>query len=335
MTSTNSVPAEKWLLLIHQLPTKPAYGRVKIWRRLQGLGAVAIKNTVYALPASEQSHEDFEWLLKEIIEAEGEAMICEAHLIDGLSDSEVRELFNAARKTEYSEIAKDARTLSATLKAAAKTEPTSNFKVPVSRLRARYLQITTVDFFGASGRDTADGLIKVLEKSLEGPSAAPVQKEPLPKFGPQDLKGRVWVTRQGVHIDRIACAWLIRRFIDSEAAFKFVRAKGYEPAAEELRFDMFDAEFSHEGERCSFEVLLGHSGLREPALQAIAEIVHDIDLKDEKFSRDEAAGVKTLINGICMDTHVDEERLARGAVLFDDLFAVFRKTRSSKSKLEG
>jgi hypothetical protein len=138
-----------------------------------------------------------------------------------------------------------------------------------------------------------------------------------------------------VHIDRIACAWLIRRFIDSEAIFKFVRAKGYEPAAKELRFDMFDAEFTHEGDRCSFEVLLAHSGLQEPALQGIAEIVHDIDLKDEKFSRDEAPGVKTLINGICMDTHTDEERLARGAAIFDNLFAVFRKQRPSKSKLEG
>src|SRR5450432_3894617 len=144
MTSTNSVPAEKWLLLVHQLPAKPAYVRVKIWRRLQGLGAVAIKNTVYALPTSEQSREDFEWLLKEIIEAGGEAMICEARLIDGLSDSEVRDLFNTPREAEYSELAKEARGVSASLKAAAKTEPTANFKVPVSRLRARYTQITTV-----------------------------------------------------------------------------------------------------------------------------------------------------------------------------------------------
>jgi hypothetical protein len=327
MTSANSVPAEKWLLLVHQLPAKPAYVRVKIWRRLQGLGAVAIKNTVYALPASEQSQEDYEWLLKEIVEAGGEAMICEARLIDGLADSEVRDLFNAAREAEYSEIAKEARALSATLKAAAKTEPASNFKVPVSRLRARYIQITTVDFFGANGRETADGLTKVLEKSVADPSEEPVRKEPSPKFTPQDLKGRVWVTRQGVHIDRIACAWLVRRFIDEEAAFKFVLPKGYVPDPNELRFDMFDAEFTHEGDRCSFEVLMTGAGFQEPALDAIAEIVHDIDLKDEKFSRDEASGVKTLINGICANARDDNERLRRGFAMFDDLYAVFRLKR--------
>src|SRR6516225_9740919 len=89
--------AAKWLLLIHQLPPKPAYMRVKIWRRLQSLGAVAVKSTVYALPANAETQEDFEWLLKEIVEGGGEALICEARLIDGLSDTQARALFHAAR----------------------------------------------------------------------------------------------------------------------------------------------------------------------------------------------------------------------------------------------
>src|SRR5919106_6979654 len=86
--------ANRWLLLIHQLPAKPAYFRVKIWRRLQALGAVAVKNAVYALPAGEQAQEDFEWLLREVTEGGGEAFLCEARLIEGLSDQEVRALFN-------------------------------------------------------------------------------------------------------------------------------------------------------------------------------------------------------------------------------------------------
>src|SRR5256885_6466712 len=105
----------RWLLLFHQLPSNPAYLRVKVWRRMQALGAVAIKNAVYALPASESTQEDFEWLLKEIIEAGGEAIICEARLIDGLSDADVRALFNAAREVEHMEIAQLARTLSGKL----------------------------------------------------------------------------------------------------------------------------------------------------------------------------------------------------------------------------
>src|SRR5574340_1037623 len=97
--------AECWLLLMHQLPAKPAYLRVKIWRRLQALGAVPLKNSVYVLPANEQTQEDFEWLLKEIAEGGGEAMICEARLIDGLSDQDVRSLFNAAREADYDGLA--------------------------------------------------------------------------------------------------------------------------------------------------------------------------------------------------------------------------------------
>ena len=96
----------RWLLLIHQLPAKPAYQRVKTWRRLQGLGAVAIKNAVHALPASEQAQEDFEWLLREIRDGGGEALICEARLVDGLSDDEVQSMFNAAREADYDSLAR-------------------------------------------------------------------------------------------------------------------------------------------------------------------------------------------------------------------------------------
>ena len=142
-----------------------------------------------------------------------------------------------------------------------------------------------------------------------------------------DLKGRVWVTRQGVHIDRIASAWLIRNFIDPQARFKFVPPRGYAPEPNELRFDMFNAEFTHEGDRCTFEVLLARAHLEDPALRAIAEIVHDIDLKDAKFGRSQVEGIKSLITAICMATHDDEERIARGSAVFDDLHQYFRKIR--------
>jgi hypothetical protein len=124
-----------------------------------------------------------------------------------------------------------------------------------------------------------------------------------------------------VHVDRIACAWLIRRFIDEHGTFKFVLPRNYVPERNELRFDMFDAEFTHVGDNCSFEVLISHAGLDDAALQSIAEIVHEIDLKDEKFGREETAGVRALINGICADTHDDEERIARGSAIFDGLYS--------------
>ena len=321
----------RWLLLFHQLPSNPAYLRVKVWRRMQALGAVAIKNAVYALPASDQSQEDFEWLLKEIVEAGGEAVICEARLIDGLSDSDVRALFNASREAEHTEIAQQARALAARLGDGPTAELRADCKTQFARLKKRHGETVSIDFFGANGRETVDGLLGALEKALsEKPTEQPAN-EPASKPDPTNLKGRVWVTRQGVHIDRIGCSWLIRRFIDERAVFKFVLPRNYVPEKNELRFDMFDAEFTHEGDNCSFEVLLAHSGLDDAALRSIAEIVHEIDLKDEKFGREETAGVRVLINGICADTHDDEERIARGGVIFDDLYSSFRKKKTSRA----
>ncbi len=133
-------------------------------------------------------------------------------------------------------------------------------------------------------------------------------------------RARTWVTRTGIKVDRMASAWLIRRFIDPEARFKFVPAKGYEPEQGELRFDMFEAEYTHEGELCTFEVLLQRFGLDDRALRDVAEIVHDIDLEDARYGRVEAPGVAQLVAGIAAAHRDDEERLRRGSALFEDLY---------------
>jgi hypothetical protein len=324
-----SVMADRWLLLIHQLPAKPAYLRVKVWRRLQALGAVAVKNAVYALPANEQTQEDFEWVLKEITEGGGEALICEAQLIDGVSDQEVRSLFTAARDGDYEAIAKEARALAEALPQDLNAMTQVGGRAQLTRLKAKLAQVVAIDFFGANGRETVDGLLTGVETKLTEGTAVETSESGAAHQTADlaHLKDRTWVTREGVHVDRIACAWLIRHFIDPGARFKFVSGKGYAPSFGELRFDMFEAEFTHEGDRCSFEVLLGHAGLTDPALQAIAEIVHDIDLKDGKFGRDEAGGIKALIAGVAMAHRSDEERLIRGGAIFDDLYEHFSKKR--------
>ncbi len=323
MSDRGIAVADRWLLLVHQLPAKPAYLRVKVWRRLQGIGAVAVKHGVYALPVNDQTQEDFEWLLREIIEGGGEAMVCEARLIDGLSDAEVRARFDAARDADYEEIARDARALAKTLQRSKSSERFAEARPQVARLRARAAQVIAIDFFGANGRETAEGLVGALEARTAPDAPADANTS----SSVETLKGRTWVTRQGVHVDRIASAWLIRKFIDAEAKLKFVPGKGYKPLPRELRFDMFEAEFTHEGDRCTFEVLLARAGLNDPALAPIAEIVHDIDLKDGKFAREEATGIARLIAGIAMATSDDDMRIARGTEIFDGLYEYFRKKR--------
>jgi hypothetical protein len=320
--------AHSWLLLIHQLPAKPAYLRVKIWRRLQDLGAIAVKNAVHALPMNEETQEDFEWLLREIVEGGGEAFVCEARLIDGLSDEDVRALFDRARDADYADVVKAARALSKSVRPNAKSEATAELRLQIARMRKRLAEVVSIDFFGAIGRETAEGLVKGLEARLNKDEIvtdkATVDSE-ASAFG--TLRNRTWVTRQDVYVDRIASAWLIRRFIDPEAQFKFVSGKGYRPHEGELRFDMFEAEFTHEGDKCTFEVLLERCALKDPALRAIAEIIHDIDLKDSKFGRPEVAGIRTLIEGISVTTKDDPERIARGSEVFNDLYEYFRKKR--------
>ena len=240
--------ARDWLLFIHQIPPKPDYFRVKVRRRLHRIGAVPLKNSVYVLPASDEALEDFQWLRREIEADGGEATICEATFVAGMTDGELMSTF-------------------------------------------------------------------AFDRAAAGPAAtgtrAPDRVPP----------GHTWVTRAGVFVDRIASAWLIRRFIDPAAQFKFVAARGYQPGADERRFDMFEAEYTHEGEHCTFETLCDRFALTDPALRPIAEIVHDIDCKDDKFGRPETAGVAALLQGIAAATTDDAERLSRGAALFDNLYA--------------
>ncbi|HYC23503.1 MAG TPA: chromate resistance protein ChrB domain-containing protein [Candidatus Bathyarchaeia archaeon] len=319
---------QPWLLLIHQLPPKPSYLRVKVWRRLQSLGAVAIKNSVYVLPSNDQTREDFEWVLREIVKEGGEASMCEARFVEGLRDEQIEMLFHGARDADYAQLAEEVRELAENLPGGRSRVPESEraaFELTLARYKRRLAEIVEIDFFSSSGREVASGLLAGVEARLGLGSSKGAE---LPAARIKDLQRRVWVTRKGVHIDRIASAWLIRRFIDPHAQLKFVAGKGYEPARGEVRFDMFDAEFTHEGDLCTFEVLLSRLGIEDPALRPIAEIVHDIDLKDGKFRQAAAPGIDRLIAGIAMGHAQDEERVARGSAVFEDLYEYFRRKRS-------
>src|SRR5678816_2096308 len=149
----------RWLLLIHQLPAKPAYARVKVWRRLQALGAVTVKGSVYALPANAETREDFAWLAKEIIESEGEAIVCEAALVEGLGDHEMQGLFDQARDEDYARIAQAAREIAARHSEQSSDRELAEIATQVGRLRKQLDSVVAIDFFGSNGRLAAQGLV--------------------------------------------------------------------------------------------------------------------------------------------------------------------------------
>src|SRR6266550_6648832 len=253
----------RWLLLFHQIPPKADYFRVKVWRRLLRIGAVPVKNSVWVLPYNDQAVEDFRWLLQEIEAGGGEGSVCRGDFVDGLSDRDVEGLFHKARAADYGAIAREAKSL------ARKAAPAE-----VARLDHRLAEVAAIDYFHAPNRPAVERVVTRLEERAR-------RAEPRADRGARaglrvaQMRGRTWVTRRGVFVDRIASAWLIKRFVDPAARFKFVAPEGYSPRKSELRFDMFEAEYTHEGDRCTFETLLRRFRLRDPALRAIGAVVFD------------------------------------------------------------
>ncbi len=303
------------------IPAKPASVRVKIWRRLQQIGAVGLRGSVYVLPNREECVELFEWVATELREHGGQVSLCEGRFVDELTDDDIAQRFVEARDADYAEVAKAAKVLASKL-AAKRIAPDRMAAIADghAKLLHRFGEITAIDFLNASGRGAAEGLLASIARALPRDESAPTKTRLEVVARP---RGATWVTRTGVHVDRIASAWLIRRFIDPQARLRFVAAKGYAPEQGELRFDMFEAEFTHVGDRCTFEVLVERMGLEDPALVAIGEIIHDLDLRDDKFERDESAGVKSAIDGICTVARDDEQRIAAAAPMLDGLYATF------------
>ena len=300
-----------WLVLIHQLPPEPSYLRVKVGRRLARIGAVQIKNTVYVLPATDACREDLQWAIAEIREGGGEANLFESKFLDGVTDAEVQRRFQDERNADY-----DA--LMAEVKGAGRRARGADG----ARFRRRLSAIQAIDFFSAPRGPAAAAL---LEKGSDVPAG---------DLRVADYRGRTWVTRPGVHVDRMAGAWLIKRFIDPKAKIQFLlpAPRGEGGATRRMRgailtFDLPNADFTHDAGRCTFEVLRDRFGIADKAVRALGEIVHDIDLKEETFGRDETAGVAALVAGIALAHRDDKERLARAAQVFDELYEFFKRKR--------
>lgn len=320
---------QDWLLLVHQLPPKPTNLRVRTWRRLQRLGAVAIKHSVYVLPFNDKTFEDFQWLKQEIESSGGQATVLRAGAVEGATDDEIIAAFRGARDEEYAVVTAELDGLTGAIREQKRGGHLSvarlqGYEADLDRLQKELNRLIAIDFFEARGRSGAAVALERCRKVLvtsqrRKPAEAADGWRHGGTVNPARFQGRRWVTRKNLFIDRLASIWLIKRFIDKRARFAFV-TEG-EAVKDGVTFDMYGAEFTHEGENCTFETMLERFGLSgDPALRHIAEIVHDIDLKDAKFNRLEAPGVGLMVRGLSSLLNDDRKLLLQCAPIFDGLY---------------
>ncbi len=311
-----------WVVFSYTLPTKPRSSmRVSIWRRLGRLGAISTTSGVYVLPARDECVEALQWLAQETRQAHGDALIMRVDQFEGLADSQLIELFNQARAREYEAIEAQALELEKAVSAKRKAESAAEIQEAVAKLRRHYLEIVRVDYFGCPLAGRVATRLDAIERTLVPRYDAGTKVSPATI---SEYRDRRWVTRPRPHVDRLACIWLIRRFIDPHAAIRYAN----QPEAGEISFDMSGARFGHEGNHCTFETLLEAFRLDEPALHVMAEIVHEIDLRDGQYDRPGTAGIDAILSGWLLANFSEAELEAHGAALFEGLYLTLA-TRST------
>jgi hypothetical protein len=302
-----------WVLLLYGLPTKQNTGRVQLWRKLKKFGALQLKTSAYVLPDEPRHYERFQWLATQIRSGGGEATLIKVSEIEGLPYDKVVQLFNDARSKDYAELTTD---LSDFVRAN-KKRGTESAVQDLEKLLARFHEVKEMDYFNCPKAQDAQMLLHEAGSIL--------QKKPndAPKLHRKNFSKRKWLTRPHPQIDRVGSAWLIRKFIDPEATFIFSTSIKAHPGA--IPFDMYDVEFTHHGDDCTFETLVKRFSIEEGAVQIIAEMVHDADLEDEKFKRKECLGVDLVLSGYIKSKIPDEHILTKGFEMFDALYAALKR----------
>jgi hypothetical protein len=303
------------LLLLVGLPPSPSSLRVRVWRRLRAVGAVPLKRSAYLLPDTPERYEDFQWLAQEIQREGGEATLVRVHQIENLTDADVLRIFHEPRDQEYRQLAARFRKLLQSLDG--KKGASARVQEELARLAKDHRRIRDIDYLGAPGGAEVRRLEEAIAMRTRRPeTAAP---EPKPTLDLSTLRGRRWVTRPRPHVDRVASAWLIKRFIDPEATFIF--AAPAEFPADAVPFDAPNVELSHHGEDCTFETLMKRARLRDRRLARLAEVVHEADLRDGKYPHEEARGIDVAVRALLAASPDDHQVLASGMTLFEGLYA--------------
>ena len=273
------------------------------------------------MPANDECVEAFQWVAQEIQKSYGQALVMHVEQFDGLSDQQLIDLFRASRKEDYAEIEAQAAELEKAVNGELDAEIYTQIHASLAKLQRQYVDVARIDYFdSAEGRQMKAQLARIAE-SLS-PNAA---SEPdLALVNIDAYRQKRWVTRPQPHVDRLACAWLIRRFINPDAVIRY----SLRPEPDEVAFDMNEAEFGHLGNLCSFETMIRAFGLEVPELAAMAEIIHEVDLRDERYVRPEASGIDAVLRGWLLLNIADEKLELSGTTLFDGLFESLQPTPS-------
>ena len=304
------------VLLLMGLPPTPSSLRVRVWRRLRALGAVPLKRSAYLLPDNADRYEDFQWLAQEVQREGGDATLVRVRHIENMADADVLRLFHEPRNADYRQVAGRYRKLLPTLDRKSKGAQT-RAQAELLRLQKDHQRIRDIDFFDAPGGAEVRRLEEAMTMRIRRPETA--RRDDAPPLDLGALLGRRWVTRPRPHVDRVASAWLIKRFIDPEALFVF--AEPAEFPADAIPFDVPGVELTHHGEDCTFETLVRRARLRDRRLRRLAEIVHEADLRDGKYPHEEARGIDTAIRALLAASPDDHQVLAHGTALFEGLYA--------------
>ncbi len=323
----------KWLFLVHQMQTLNSRERVKVWRLTKKVGAVFYRNSVYVLPYSKEQLEDFQWLCQQIKDSKGEASVFVSESQGENEDRIIRSLFERSREEDYAAILTSAKDLLKRIRSAKQKKQISEPLLKKLTRETRHLtksftDIERIDFFSVPLAKEVRGTLEQITNHLTSSQPQRGALALIKRYSPKAFQQKVWATRENIHIDRLCSAWLIRRFIDSQA--KFVFAPESKLPKDAIPFDVFGAEFSHHGEDCTFETLLKSFGLKDKALIAIAEIVHDIDIKDHKFGRLESAGLDAVVRALSNSLKDDHKVLEVGSTILDALYAYFSSTKQQR-----
>jgi len=314
-------------LLFYSTPSKPVNLRVRAWRKLAKVGAVQLKGTVYILPYNEEHYEFFQWLVSEIVSLGGEGAFARVEAIENMEERDIVDLFNRQREEEYGQIEKGIDELERRANSIRQGSENPGIKALLEKVN-KYLrefdEVKRKDFFASNAGIRLEKRLKVIEDLIKGLSGID-SKRSVPAVVVKRLEeyqGKRWVTRKRPFVDRMASAWLIRKFIDEKATFDFIDEEELKALGKDVvAFDAMGAEFTHQMDMCTFEVLIKSFRLKSKALKNIAEIVHELDIKDDRHKKPEAKGVEEILIGIRKTAKDDRQALEQGMVVFEMLYA--------------